>query len=266
MPMMRITRLDGQLVWEGEGELVMSPDSVFSEPSWVAIRQEERQGDELRYRQLDISGLVLEPSARAEYRVVYEPTPSPTVGVDPSGDAWVFSIQAPQPVRRWELRIDLPESAFDYIRRALEGPIETPDERWAREVAWAEAARSVWLAPGPFEAGSETLEAARRLHESQIVSFWEALCQEYGIDPSLVGVAGEAGVDFSTALAEAAESAGRGLGSLVEAFRRNEEAITSARAEFPHDPYDYGRIYPGDSGTSHWTPPEDPNEKIRSGP
>lgn len=50
------------------------------------------------------------------------------------------------------------------------------------------------------------------------------------------------------------------------AFERNEEAITSARSEFPYDPLAYGRIYPGDAGTSRWTPPEDPDEKIRSCP
>lgn len=256
MPMIRITRLDGELMYEGEGELVVSPGPDNGPPDMVAIRQEERRDGEVRARQLDISGLVLEPSARAEYRMVYGPTP-PTVSFDPSGDAWVFSIPDPQPVRHWELRADLPEGAFEYIRRALEEPLETPDERRAREEARAEAIRSAWLAPGPFEA------------ELSPVSYRGLICQAFGVDPSLVQSAEEAQIDFSTFLAqmaEARERAGLGLSSLAEAFQRNEEAITSARAEFPHDPLDYGRIYPGDRGTSRWTPPEDPNEKIRSCP
>jgi hypothetical protein len=46
----------------------------------------------------------------------------------------------------------------------------------------------------------------------------------------------------------------------------HDELIESTLSEFPHDPYQYGRIWPGPEGTSRWTPPEDPEEKIRSCP
>lgn len=48
------------------------------------------------------------------------------------------------------------------------------------------------------------------------------------------------------------------------AFERNEQVIESARSEFPYDPLGYGRVYP--AGPSRWTPPDDPDEKIRSCP
>lgn len=44
----------------------------------------------------------------------------------------------------------------------------------------------------------------------------------------------------------------------------NDELIASTRAEFPYDPYRYGRVYP--EGPSRWTPPEDPDERIPSCP
>jgi hypothetical protein len=46
----------------------------------------------------------------------------------------------------------------------------------------------------------------------------------------------------------------------------HDELIESTLSEFPYDPYQYGRIRPGPEGTSRWTPPEDPEEKIRSCP
>lgn len=251
MPMIRITNLpDGAVIYEGEGELVMGPDCSGS-PSRVALRQEDRRGEYVRSRQIDLSSL-LEPSARAQYRAVHEPF-SPTIGIDPSGDAWAFSI--PAPVQNWELRAEFPPGMGDWLRRALEAPLETPDECRAREEARHDAMVEEWR------------EAVRL--EPSPVSYRDLVCQAFGIDPSLVQSAEEAQIDLSTALgrmAEATERASQGLGSLAEAFQRNEEAITSARAEFPHDPYDYGRIYPGNQGTSRWTPPEDPDEKIRSCP
>jgi hypothetical protein len=56
------------------------------------------------------------------------------------------------------------------------------------------------------------------------------------------------------------------LDTAVSRSAEHERILEEARAEFPHDPLDYGRVYPGDQGTSHWTPPDDPDEKIRSCP
>lgn len=251
MPMISISRLDGELVYEGEGELVMGPGGWFGSPGQVAIRQEERRGAGVLSRQLDISSLVL--GTRAEYRVSEGFRPPPVIDFDPAAEP-SLRIDVPELDRHWELRVDLPEGALDYLRSVLEEPLETPGERLANYRAWhearEEAMRSARLAPPP-------------------VSYRDLICQAFGIDPSLVQSAEEAQIDLSTSLAqmaEARERAGLGLSSLAEAFQRNEDAITSARAEFPHDPYGYGRIYPGDQGTSRWTPPEDPDEKIRSCP
>lgn len=100
----------------------------------------------------------------------------------------------------------------------------------------------------------------QRLYNSEITSqeqflhgFWDT--EPPPFDPSRIGAAGDFGDTFPDVLERIrARSA------------EHEEAITSARSEFPYDPLDYGRIYPGDTGTSRWTPPEDPDEKIRSCP
>lgn len=295
MPMIRISRMNGQLVWEGEGELVLGPRP--GQPTnlladGVIIRQEERRDGEVRSRQLAITGLM--QTTPAEYRISYA-SPPPTVSFDPSGDAWVLGLPEPPPVQLYELRAEFPPGMAEWLHRALEAPLETPEERRTRERALHEARLAAWRDPGvpvselmqsgaPPRAGitfddirddlrrhrrpeptmaeldrwaeenqREREEAedrwglARALYENQARLLTPAdVAEAFGLDPELVS------------------------GPADEVLRRQraeqDELITSTRAEFPHDPYDYGRIYPGDRGTSRWTPPADPNEKIRSCP
>lgn len=286
MPMsrIRITSLpDGALVYEGEGELVLGPR--LGHPTnlladGVAIRQEERRDGEVRSRQIDITSLVRE--VPAEYRVNYYAPPLPTVGWDPSGDAWEFNIPVPEPVQLYELRAEFQPGVAQGLRDALERSFETPEERNTRERAWHEARLAAWRNPrvsvnelmqgGAVPRDRITFDdirddlRRRRQPEPTMWDLWQAhrddqlrmrlydrpvtpadVAEMFDLDPELTG---------SAASAE-------------EMRRRREEQdelITSTRAEFPHDPYDYGRIYPGNQGTSRWTPPDDPNEKIRSCP
>jgi hypothetical protein len=242
--MIRITELDGgALVYEGEGELILGPGpdrptNLLADG--VAIRQEQRQEDgEIRVRQIDISGLL--EGVRAEYRINYAPS---TVVWEQDRDP--LRIPDPPRVRLYELRAEFPMSMGAWLRSVLERSFETPQERRTREEAWSEALRSAdgyGIVPRAEITFDDIRDGLRR-HRRPEPTMAEALAQ----------------------VAESARRAGEGLSSLAEAFQRNEEAITSTRAEFPHDPLQYGRIYPGDAGASRWTPPADPDEKIRSCP
>lgn len=66
------------------------------------------------------------------------------------------------------------------------------------------------------------------------------------------------------AFGSAAARADEGMVSLAEAFQDQDRLMKETRSEFPHDPYQYGRYNP--EGPSRWTPPEDPDEKVRSCP
>lgn len=105
-----------------------------------------------------------------------------------------------------------------------------------------------------------TQEEIQRVYDEAVVpqeqflhDFWSTELPPF--DPSRIGAAGDFGDTFPDVLE-----------SIRARSAEHEEAITSARSEFPYDPLHYGRIYPGDVGTSRWTPPEDPDEKIRSCP
>jgi hypothetical protein len=105
-----------------------------------------------------------------------------------------------------------------------------------------------------------TQEEIQRVYDEAVVPREQFLHDFWGtepspFDPSRIGAAGDFGGTFPDVLER-----------ILARSAEHEEAITSARSEFPYDPLDYGRIYPGDTGTSRWTPPEDPDEKIRSCP
>ena len=282
MPMsrIRITSLDDEsVIYEGAGELVLGSRPGYTTnllADGVVIRQEERRGGEVRSRQIDLTELVREASA--EYRVNYYAQPL-TVGIDPSGDAWTFNIPVPDPVQLYELRAEFQPGVAEWLRGVLERSFETPEERNTRERARHEALRSAngyGIAPRAgitFDDIREGLRRHRRpeLNLDEDEDRWGAARSLYenqvrGVIPADVAEMFDLDPETMARVAEAGRRAGEGIRSLTEAFQRNEEAITSTRAEFPHDPYNYGRIYPGDQGASRWTPPDDPNEKIRSCP
>lgn len=105
-----------------------------------------------------------------------------------------------------------------------------------------------------------TQEEIQRIYDGVVIPRGQFLHDFWGtepspFDPSQIGAAGDFGDTFPDVLE-----------NIRARSAEHEEAITSARSEFPYDPLQYGRIYPGDTGTSRWTPPEDPDEKIRSCP
>lgn len=66
------------------------------------------------------------------------------------------------------------------------------------------------------------------------------------------------------AFSNAAARAGEGLSAFADVFRDQDRLMKETRSEFPYDPYQYGLYNP--EGPSRWTPPEDPDEKVRSCP
>lgn len=272
MPVIRILGQDREVVYEGEGDLIFwtDTDQPGLHPRRIALRQEQTRPTERRCRELDLTEFLR--VFGSEWRILYG-CPEPIISLD-----WVVpeeGLQVPVPDihRISELVIQLPAVELSWLADILNQSFETPEER--RRVA--EARREMYRsAPVSWD--------VRRLGLRDIVDAMDSL-----------GLAAQGAGFLGQALQQAAEAEDElnrqatlpRLQGLAE--RRNEypwltaeafglpvdpirpdpahdELIASVRSEFPHDPYQYGRIYPGDIGTSRWTPPEDPDEKIRSCP
>jgi hypothetical protein len=268
MPVIRITRMGGELVYEGEGELVLDPDPFApGRQGHLAIRQERRRDGEVLSRQLDITELMTQTGASYTSRVYFPPV---SLSFDFSTDPPTAAILEP-PQAVTELRVEGEAPWLDWLRNVLEEPVETPEERQERNEQYAEARRRAMMdARMPLE----EIRAQLGLPEHDLLQ--------------MAHRAVEADIERNrrVALGESPDPGGlrQGLEAMAENLRRavaeaydlpesvlgpdpaHDELIESARSEFPHDPYQYGRIYPGDSGASRWTPPEDPDEKIRSCP
>jgi hypothetical protein len=262
MPVIRITRMDGELVYEGEGELVLDPDPFApGRQGRIAIRQERRRDGEIMGRQLDITELLTQTGSRYTRSTYFPPM---GLAFDPSADPLTVPLP-PEPAQVvTELRIEGEAPWLDWLRNVLEEPVETPEERRARREQWENARR--------------TAMALAELPPDQIR--WDLGLPPLAVAPDTERIRYVPSADLTLAMAEHICQTAPEL----EAFRRSiaeaydlpesilgpdpahDELIESTRSEFPHDPLQYGRIYPGDAGTSRWTPPDDPNEKIRSCP
>lgn len=297
MPVIRITGKHDELVYEGEGELILERDAFGDDSHPRTLVRQERtrltrlRGPEVMTRQLDITEFLR--TVPEDYTIIrrVEGRPCPMLSFDPMADP--LRIPMPEVHTVWHLQVDCPADSLSWLRGILEAPVETPEESRARRAAEHEEYRSrmramrpgllslsealenlcgrvgLHLGPGldlqnvigrAAEAEAESLrqqalgaditfddireslqesyaDRVRRRHTLSLISP-EAVCEAFDLPPDLV------------------------LGPRPD----YDDLIDSTRSEFPHDPLDYGRIYPGDMGTSHWTPPDDPDEKIRSCP
>lgn len=231
MPMIRITGENGALVYEGEGDLVMDPDPFApGHQGRLSIRQERRRDGEVRSRQIDITSLLTETGTSYS---VHRSFPPPVLSIDLGTDPPTVSVPDLSGVRT-ELRIDRDAPWFDWLRNVLEEPVETPEERSARHELRAERLRTQAM----------PLDFVRPAHQTLIA-------QAMGIPERTLYSEDELRDVLDMTVVRSAE---------------HDRIIAETEAEFPHDPLGYGQVYPGDTGTSRWTPPADPNEKIRSCP
>jgi hypothetical protein len=250
MPMIRITGEGGELVYEGEGELVMDQGVLGRR---VALRQEQRLGGEVRGRELDLTEFL--QAVPPSWSVHRRSTPMPVF--DFSLDPPSMSIGIPELVT--ELRVDFPAGSLGWLRRVLEEPMETPEERSARHEQRAERLRTqiMPLDFGPVEPAIQ--EAVRSFDALRA-----ALQTEGERRAHQALIARTMGIPQRTLYSE--DELRDVLDMTVVRSAEHDRIIAETEAEFPHDPLGYGRVYPGDAGTSRWTPPADPNEKIRSCP
>jgi hypothetical protein len=236
MPLIRITGLDGEPVWEGEGELEWSAGPL----SRTSLRQIRTLPDQTRLaRQLDLTEFLRAYPAQYSIR----PVP-PQIGVDFCTDPPTVTVPD-LPGLMTELRFDRPAEDLSWLRNVLEEPVETPDERHVRE---EEAARLRRIA---MMGGSFDTERLRTIdgygHAPRAQLDWDRFAQDIA------------------RLSEAVRSAGGAMAALRPFLSgpdpAHDELIESVRSEFPYDPHGYGMpVYQG----MRWEPR--PDEKIRSHP
>jgi len=258
MPVTEIRDGSGTCIWSGPGRVRVTGRTGL--PCHLAIEQTAQRGGQRIGRALDLGDLV--DQYLVDWTVEYD---VPQWTADP-GDVTVEFPAFSE--RRWVLRIDAPRAVLDHIARRLAEPLLTDAERQLQR---------------------EENDRQRRMWEDQVLHAFalpDALAHsadELGRVAASAERAGGAVLSAASAISgfinrSADEQARRdrarteglvrpdGSPDWEAAFRRNEGVIDSALEAFPYDPLQYGRIYPGNAGTSHWTPPDDPDEKIRSCP
>jgi len=258
----RITDMDGQLVWRGTGTVRIESSPLG--PCRVEVTQRSARPDgALLSRAL---ALPAEPGGGVHDWTVEYDVPVPDVY---SADCGEYEIPFPQVQEcAWTLRMDAPEGLLRYLAEQLSQPVETPQEREERLAE--RARRNIW--PDRYAAlrDQDSRLSGEAIRPDRYAALRDQASRLSGeaIRPELAEA-----LELMGASARSAESIRASLGGLMGvppeltgSYERNEQAITSAREAFPYDPLDYGRVYPGNAGTSRWTPPADPDEKVRSCP
>ena len=289
MPQLTVYDMHSEIVWQGDADVQLNPPCP-PDRGWtdVTIRQE---GEDRNVRFIHV-GELFDPALvswdlSAPVARIVEPDPQDW------DDALTPMLRA-EIVGRWNLHIDLPAGALERLRVLLDEPVQSPDTRRRLGELRARAYRSLDLdhiaqalhagaidqdqadrlrtmhtmqsgayTAGQFqrfrermtEAQSQVVRVGQHMHE-MLEAFRSTMPASevrasFGFDPS--------GPYEGTVCMDA-------LRQIRERVTEHDEVIASTRAEFPHDPLGYGRIYPGNEGTSRWTPPDDPDEVIRSCP
>lgn len=251
MPRLIIQGRDHEVVYDGEGELLMEPGPTGSRlPGRVSIHQEEIRPTEHRGRELDITEFLR--MAPAEYTIQYRVPPPPEFHWDP--EVTVTVVPQDYQVDTVVLRIDYPTGGLRWLGDELRRSFETAEERQARHEEQERQRVAEWerMVPRRVVEGYGAALRAELDRLSQWLPTRDQIAEAFGFTRAELGVP-DGVPDFPDVLAR------------IQARQaEHEQAIASARAEFPHDPYDYGRVYP--HGPSHWTPPDDPDERIPSCP
>lgn len=257
MPVTEIRDGSGTCIWSGPGRVRVTGRTGL--PCHLAIEQTAQRGGQCIGRALDLGDLV--DQYLVDWTVEYD---VPQWTADP-GDVTVEFPAFSE--NRWILRIDAPRAVLDHIARQLAEPLLTDAERQLQREAHEQHRR--W---------EEEVLRAYAISDS-LISPAEALAR-LSVSAERAGIAVRSAASaVSGFIDRAADEQARRDRARTEglvrpdgspdwgaAFQRNEEAIDSALEAFPYDPLQYGRIYPGNAGTSRWTPPDDPDEKIRSCP
>jgi hypothetical protein len=250
---------DRQQVYAGEGELIEHRNALGSR---IEIRQTQRVGAERRGRSLDLTEFLNAISPGWSARRVVRPVPVFDFSLDPP----TMAVPTPEDHEViTELRLDLPADSLSWLKDVLEQGFETAEERNARHEARAEAMIQEQMAPAVQNAAQGIMtfqEALRQVASAPVLErmlsmedrrrrYRSAVAAAFGLPEEIVYSDDDVRATLDISVTRSAE---------------HDRIIAEARAEFPHDPLDYGRVYPGDNGTSRWTPPADPDEKIRSCP
>jgi hypothetical protein len=238
MTLLKVTGPGGVLIYEGEGDIVMSHD-----PSGPA-------GPGATHLTLRT-----EPDGGPNRDVAVPPDANPfwTVHYDLSGD---------RPLTRlWEVELSMPLARIIEMRRAFGLPYPYGDI--ARSLA-VNGAMSEDEARASLDMVLRAPEPSGGCGGTGLV-WYNDLVRDYAARDTMLPQVIPAPESYRDRIAEAYDLPRELLGD-VAPVAEYDELISSTRAEFPHDPLEYGRVYPGDAGTSRWTPPEDPDEVIPSCP
>jgi hypothetical protein len=287
----------GEVIYNGQGELRLRPDPLAQGTlGQISIYQEEVRLTEVRGRDIDITEFLR--MLQVPYNVHYD---APEISLVWDPDPNPLSVPVPSPPDQVTLSIQYPAEALAWLGNTLRQSFEAEGERraryesirdWMRDIQpditrLREAMESLARLPllsGIQSALTQAAEAENQQAQQRAAGGHEICVRDYdaeqevirahhgyGIAPRLTpGDLQRLSFGFDPSLIDEAEDSGSSFHEVLEIIparsAEHETAITSARDAFPHDPLDYGRIYPGDVGTSRWTPPEDPDEKIRSCP
>lgn len=257
MPVICLKDKSGRTVWESEGRMLPASTHPMS-----AILEATRDGVTA---QVDLTNLLMAVPHR--WVQTYPEPVQVRLGMDLADpDSPVAVDLPPEPVRT-EIILDMEDEAAEFLRRSMEGsfpasfrPDLSEDESRRLRDGYGETIRELFQ----IEMGSRGPVEPTAAEAARIVS-------RYGDDPDEAQRLYERGVmppedveileRFARSCMDAAESFSRMAPGPVQAY---DDLIASTRAEFPHDPYDYGRLHP--QGPSRWTPPEDPDEEVPSCP
>lgn len=298
MPLIRIVGQDSEVVYQGPGELIITHSayaSLTDDQTRIELHQEEVRGGEVRGRTLDLTEFLHAYGGPYTLNHRLAEQISPLVGLDP-GAVDGIAMLVPSTEVVVELWIDLPAVQLSWLKDILEQSFETPEERRVQEEARHEAYYRSVSRPDAIRAcfgfgSAPRADVGWERVRQNLLDVQRSMDRMSGA--GLIACEALQGVLRQAAEAESEQdrrrlyeaepepdvhqyTMGEYLSRLSAAIDipqellgpdpAHDELIESTRSEFPHDPLAYGQIYPGDIGTSHWTPPEDPDEKIRSCP
>lgn len=223
IPQLTITGRDGQVIYEGPGEIQLGIDLSGPADTDVAVSFPcgERSTGYVR----------VGPEIPHSVAVQYPPVPF-VLDPDPADR---LRVPIPPEPSGWTLELEIPPGQASYLQQLISDMRTRTEERQAARNSVQELidqgrmrARDVIRQMGmdgnpwgePETDSSVTAEEMRRRR----AEYWRHAAEAYGLPEEILRASAE-----------------------------YDELIDSTRAEFPHDPYNYGRNNP--AGPMHWTPP-----------
>lgn len=250
------------MIFEGEGQVVVGIDpAVDGLPRGTTVLR-IREGN--YHAQVDVTGLTqtCDVDMAVEYEIPpleWDPEPDPLTIPDPPRHVLTrlsFDIPASLALAmRQEIYQGHPDHRREWApgdRLRLEDIVRHPADR--TELSMSEVDRMV-------AAGGDWYREWMRILGTRSPSARLSLIRSLEENISLEPFRYDRDSLYDQGVITPEEA--RRIVGMDEAYEAREELIRSTRAEFPPDPYDYGRRCP--SGPMRWTPPED-GEEVRSCP